>query len=313
MKEGYSMKNIVRIIALALTLALLCACALAESAQPTVDRAGNEIALPEEINKVVSLAPSTTQLLLDLGLGDKLVAVDTYSAQYYEETAGLLQYDMMTPDNEALALLEPDVIFVTGMSFAHGENPFQPLIDLGACVVVLPSSYSIEDIRLDIAFIADVMNVEEAGQAIIDEMDTTIEEIKAIGESIEEKKTVLFEISALPYIYGPGDHTYLDEMIELIGAVNVLDGQEDWVSVSEESALAMNPDVILTSTDYIEDPIGEILSREGWGDVTAVANKAVYPISSQTSNQPNQHIVEALIDMAKAVYPEYYEALDEAA
>ena len=83
--------------------------------------------------------------------------------------------------------------------------------------------------------------------------------------------------------------------------------------MSEEAALSLNPDVILTSTDYIEDPIGEILGREGWENVTAVANKAVYPISSQTSNQPNQHIVEALIDMAKAVYPEAFEALDEAA
>lgn len=308
------MKNTSRFIALALALMLLTgSLALAENAQPTLDRAGNEIVLPEEINRVVSLAPSTTQLLIDLGLQDKLVAVDTYSAMYYEEVADLLQYDMMTPDNEALALLEPDVIFVTGMSFAHGENPFQPLIDLGACVAVLPSSYSIEDIRLDIAFIADVMDVEEEGAAIIAEMDETIEAVKAIGETIEDKKTVLFEISALPYIYGPGDHTYLDEMIELIGAVNVLDGQDDWVFVSEEAALAMNPDVILTSTDYIEDPIGEILSREGWDSVTAVAEKAVYPISSQTSNQPNQHIVEALVDMARAVYPEAYEALDEAA
>ena len=151
------------------------------------------------------------------------------------------------------------------------------------------------------------------GAAIIAEMNETIEAVKAIGETIEDKKTVLFEISALPYIYGPGDHTYLDEMIELIGAVNVLDGQDDWVFVSEEAALVMNPDVILTSTDYIEDPIGEILSREGWDSVTAVADKAVYPISSQTSNQPNQHIVEALVDMARAVYPEAYEVLDEAA
>jgi len=307
------MKNTRIIIALILALVMTSfSLALAEG-QPTVDRAGNEIALPDKVERVVSLAPSTTQLILDLGLGDTLVAVDTYSAMYYEETADLLQYDMMTPDNEALALLEPDVIFVTGMSFAHGENPFQTLIDLGACVVVLPSSYSIEDIRQDIIFIADVMNVEDQGAAIIAEMDETIAGIAAIGESIEDKKTVLFEISALPYIYGPGDHTYLDEMIELIGAVNVLDGQSDWVFVSEESALSLNPDVILTSTDYIEDPIGEILSREGWGDVTAVAEKAVYPISSQTSNQPNQHIVEALVDMARAVYPEAYAALDEAA
>ncbi len=308
------MKNTRGMIAFILALLMLGgSLALAESTQPTVDRDGNEIALPEEVKRVVSLAPSTTRIIIDLGLADTLVAVDTYSAMYYEEVAGLLQYDMMTPDNEALALLEPDVIFVTGMSFVGGENPFQPLIDLGASVAVLPSSYSLDDIRQDILFIADVMNAEDEGAAIVAEMDGTIAQIAAIGETIEDKKTVLFEISALPYIYGPGDHTYLDEMIELIGAVNVLDGQDDWVFVSEEAALSLNPDVILTSTDYIEDPIGEILSREGWGDVTAVANKAVYPISSQTSNQPNQHIVEALIDMAKAVYPEYYEALDEAA
>ena len=96
--------------------------------------------------------------------------------------------------------------------------------------------------------------------------------------------------------------------LRLVGEAN--DGNE-----AVKFARELNPDVILTSTDYIEDPIGEILSREGWGDVTAVANKAVYPISSQTSNQPNQHIVEALVDMAVAVYPEAYAALlaDEAA
>ena len=134
-----------KLFALLLTLALcLSAGALAA---PAEDRAGEPISLPETIEKIVSMAPSTTRVLTDLGLADKLVAVDTYSAMYYEDTASLLQYDMMTPDNEALALLEPDVIFVTGMSFAEGENPFQPLIDLGACVAVIPSSYSIEDIR----------------------------------------------------------------------------------------------------------------------------------------------------------------------
>ena len=309
------MKNTRLILALVLALlALSLTAALAEAlpeAQPTIDRAGNEISLPAEVNRVVALAPSTTQIIIDLGLADKLVAVDTYSPLYFEEVAGLLQYDMMTPDNEALALLEPDVIFVTGMSFAEGENPFQTLIDLGACVAVIPSSYSIEDIREDIAFIADVMNADEKGAEILAEMDDAIDEIATIGKTIEDKKTVLFEISALPYIYGPGDHTFLDEMIELIGAVNVLDGQSDWVFVSEEAALSLNPDVILTSTDYIDDPVGEILSREGWGDVTAVANKAVYPISSQTSNQPNQHIVEALRDMALAVYPDAYAALSK--
>ena len=280
----------------------------------TEDRAGNPITLPENVEKIVSLAPSTTQLIMDLGMTDKLVAVDTYSAMYWEEVSGLLQYDMMTPDNEALALLEPDIIFVTGMSFAEGENPFQTLIDLGACVAVLPTSYSIEDIEKDILFIAEILGTKEEGEAIVAEMEAEVDAIAEIGAGIAEKKSVLFEISALPYIYAPGDNTYLDEMIELIGATNIVDGQSDWVFVTEEAALAANPDVILTSTDYIEDPVGEVLGREGWGDVTAIKDQAVYAISSRTSGLPNQHVVEALKDMALAVYPEYYaEALEPAA
>ena len=100
------MKNTRRIIALLMT-ALFClsGMALAESVRPDADRAGNAIALPGEVNTIVSLAPSTTEIIIDLGLADKLVAIDTYSAFYWPELAELPQYDMMAPDNEQLALL----------------------------------------------------------------------------------------------------------------------------------------------------------------------------------------------------------------
>lgn len=303
------MKNTRRIIALLMT-ALFClsGMALAESVRPDADRAGNAIALPGEVNTIVSLAPSTTEIIIDLGLADKLVAIDTYSAFYWPELAELPQYDMMAPDNEQLALLKPDIVFVTGMSYAEGENPFAALISLGVCVAEIPSSTSIAGIRDDVQFIADCLGVSDAGAALVSDMDATLAEVKTIGDAIAEKKTVMFEISALPYLYSFGQGTYLNELIELIGAVNVLGDQEGWISVTEESALAMNPDVILTSVDYIEDPVGEILSREGWDDVTAVKNEAVYAIDAKTSNLPNTHIVEALIEMALAVYPQEYAA-----
>ncbi|MBR0463519.1 MAG: ABC transporter substrate-binding protein [Clostridia bacterium] len=302
------MTKAIRTIALLVICALLCA-PLCFGEGITADRAGNPITLPEKADAIMSFAPSTTQIIIDLGLADKLVAVDTYSAMYFEEVASLPQFDMMSPDNEAIAQLEPDVIFVTGMSYQQGENPYQTLVDLGVCVAMIPSSYTIADIKLDIQFIADILGVSDNGASLVAGMDECIEAVRAIGETITDKKTVLFEISALPYIYAPGDNTFLDEMIELIGAVNVLDGQSDWVAVSEEAALSLNPDVILTSTDYIEDPVGEILGREGWDSVTAVADKAVYPISSRTSGLPNHHITEALVDMAKAVYPDAYAEL----
>ena len=118
-----------------------------------------------------------------------------------------------------------------------------------------------------------------------------------------------FEISAAPYCYSFGEGVFLNEMIDLIGAENVLAGQEGWLSVEEESVVSANPDVILTNVNYIEDPVGEILARPGWEGVTAVQNGGVHTIDNKTSSLPNENIVQALKEMAKAVYPDLYEGV----
>ena len=127
-----------KLFALILTLSMLLSAAAL--AAPTTDRAGEPIALPDAVERIVSMAPSTTRVLTDLGLTDKLVAVDAYSAGYQPELNELPQFDMMDPDAEQLAALEPDVVFITGMSLSGGSNPFQALIDLGIPVVQIPSS-----------------------------------------------------------------------------------------------------------------------------------------------------------------------------
>ena len=226
-----------------------------------------------------------------------------------EGVSELPQFDMMAPDIE-MAMLEPDVVFTTGMSYVE-DNPFQALIDMGICVIEIPSSSSIEAVKEDIIFTAACLGKKAEGQALADDMQATIDEIAAIGATITDKKTVLFEIACLPYIYSFGNGTFLDEMITLIGAENVLADQAGWLAVTEESAVAANPDVILTNVNYIVDSVGEILARPGWESVTAVANGDVYYIDNGRSSLPNHFIVEALIEMALAVYPEEYAAFAE--
>ena len=82
-----------------------------------------------------------------------------------------------------------------------------------------------------------------------------------------------------------------------------LDG---WKQVSEEDVIARNPDVILTTVNYTENPIGEILARDGWNTVTAIQNKAVQSLDTDISNRPGPRIGEAVELVAKAVYPELY-------
>ena len=277
------------------------------SAVPTHDRAGTPIVIPAEVETVISLAPATTQIIEALGMKDLLVAVDTQTPLYVEGTSELPQFDMMAPDIEQLAMLEADIVFTSGMSYVE-DNPFQALIDMGICVIEIPSSSSIEAVKEDIVFTAACLGKEAEGQALADEMQATIDEIAAIGASITDKKTVLFEIACLPYIYSFGNGTFLDEMITLLGAENVLGDQTGWLAVTEESAVAANPDVILTNVNYIDNPIGEIMGRPGWENVTAVANGDVYYIDNGKSSLPNHLIADALIEMAVAVYPEEYAA-----
>ena len=125
-------------------------------------------------------------------------------------------------------------------------------------------------------------------------MQAEIDAIAAIGETVTDRKTVYFEISAAPYCYSFGEGVFLNEMIDLIGAENVLAGQEGWLSVEEESVVSANPDVILTNVNYIEDPVGEILARPGWEGVTAVQNGGVCTIDNKTSSLPNENIVQAV-------------------
>ena len=107
-------------------------------------------------------------------------------------------------------------------------------------------------------------------------------------------------------MYSFGKGVFLDEMLEIIGAVNILVDQDEWVSVTDEAVLDANPDVVLTCVNYIDDPIGEIKGRPGWGEITAARNDDVYYIDTDSSNRPSQNIIIALKEMAKAVYPDKY-------
>ena len=291
---------------LVLVLALSCA-ALAEV--PAQDRAGNDISIPENVEKIISLAPATTEILEAVGVMDKIIAVDTQTP-FYVTVGDIPQFDMMAPDVEAIAALEPDVVFTSGMSYIDGD-PYHALVDMGVCDIEIPSSASIEGVKEDIVFTAACVGKEAEGQALADDMQAQIDELAAIGATITEKKTVFFEISALPYIYSCGKGTFIDDMLALVGAENVMGAQEGWLSVTEEDAVAANPDVILTSVNYLEDAVAEIMGREGWQDVTAVKNGDVYYIDNGASSLPDQNIVKAMREMALAIYPEAFAELAE--
>lgn len=275
------------------------------------DPSGAEITLPEQINSIVVLAPSLSELVAALGMGDKVIGYDSYSAGLEGLPKDAQAFsDITNPDTEQLAALNPDILLISNETLYDQESPYQSLVETGTCVVRIPNSDSIEDIKSDIKFLATALNASEAGISLIDDFDKQLNELAGIAAGIpqEERKRVYFEVAPAPNMYSFGSGVFLNEMIEYIGAENVLSSQSGWLTVEGETIVAANPDVIFTNANYTDNPVQEILSRDGWAGISAIADKNVFSIDSNSSSQPNHNIIKAMRQMAEILYPDYYKA-----
>jgi len=245
---------------------------------------------------------------VDLGLGDKIIATDMWSDDVPGIDGEIAVLDMMMMDAEFLIDRNPDIILVTGMTRTHGDDdPLSLVSSTGITVVYVPVSASIDEIIEDIRFIAAVMNVHDAGDDMILHMQSELEAIREIAANITETRTVYFEISPAPTMWSLGANTFINEMIETAGAINILADQDGWVGVSDETLLELNPDVIITVIDFLDDPIGEIISRPGWEAITAVQNGDVFQVTTSYTNRANHNIIRGLREIAAAVYPDYFQ------
>lgn len=271
-----------------------------------IDRSGAEIEALDNYFRVVSYAPAITELLVDLGYGDRIVAITSY-----DKGDGVVGepkvFDMVNPDMEGLLVLEPDLILVGELTAEGGADPLIEFRKMGTTVASFPTANTIADIYLDLEFMGELLGEKETADALVQDMKRQIAEISAITDKIEDKKSVYFEISPAPYMYSTGDETYLNQMISIAGGENVFaDDQTSWISVTDEMVIAANPDVIITNVTYVDDAVEEIEKRNGWGDITAIKNGEVFLVENNPTSLPTRNILTGIREMAKDMYPELF-------
>ncbi|MDR2144587.1 MAG: ABC transporter substrate-binding protein [Treponema sp.] len=277
------------------------------TARTVTDPMGFTVTLPSSLERIISSAPSNTEIIIKLGMGEKIIAIDPYSPDVEGVNPDLPVIDFMYPDAEAIVALKPDLIVASEHNRVAGEDPFKLLKDMGIAVAYLPTSGGIAEIYRDITFIAELLGVPERGGQLSEDMKADIEAIAAVGRTIPKRKTVFFEISPFPAIVSFGKNTFLDEMISIIGAENIFADQSGWIAPGGEAIIERNPDVILSSAAGQTDLAAEMASRPGFNRIRAVQNGAVYRIDPNSSSRPAPGIIKALREMARMVYPEYYE------
>ncbi|WIH88750.1 ABC transporter substrate-binding protein [Brachyspira pilosicoli] len=264
----------------------------------------NNIIQNKKIEKIISLSPGVTDILIDLNEAHKIIAADTFSKDILEKNNINVSnvFDMLNPDAEKIISLDSDIIFINNLTAFYTKNSLLSLSN--PTIITITNSETLKGIEDDIYFLGKVLNADDRAKEVVSNMRTKIKEIKDIGDTITNKKTVYFEISALPNLYSFGSNVYLDDIINIIGAKNIFSNRNEWISVSEEDVVYLNPDIIFTSVDYVDNPVAEITNRAAWRDINAVKTSKVFFVEG--TSLPTHNIVSSIILMAKYIYPEEY-------
>ncbi|HZW67051.1 MAG TPA: ABC transporter substrate-binding protein [Pseudogracilibacillus sp.] len=272
------------------------------------DNTGNKITIEEEPTEIISVMPSNTEILFELGLGDKVIAV-TENDAYPEEVLDLDTVGDFEINVEKIISLDPDLVLAHESSVASSFDAYEQIQDAGINVYFVLDATSIEETYDSITEIGQITGAEQAAEEVIADMKAGFAEIEAIVNNIDEdeKKTVLFEISPEPEIFTGGKGTFFNELIEVIGAENVAGDLDGWPQIDPESIIDLNPDVILTVYgEYVEDATEQVLNRDGFSEVTAVKEKAVYDVDEDMVSRPGPRLVDGAREMGQAVYPEHF-------
>ncbi|MCM3387941.1 ABC transporter substrate-binding protein [Ureibacillus chungkukjangi] len=272
-------------------------------AYTVIDDRGVEVTFEEVPKTIVSLQPSNTEILFELGVGEQIIGATEFDT-YPEEALEIERIsDSMTINTERVVELQPDVIF----AYTVGEEThIEQLENAGLKVFVIQTASTIEDVYGDIEQIAEVLKVEEKADEIVTGIENQIEAVQEKTVSLDKKEKVYFEISPSPDIWSVGSGTFQQELIEAAGVENIYADQQSWFAVSEEDLIIRNPEAIITTVNYSEDPKGEILAREGWSNITAVQNEEVYELNADILDRPGPRIGEAIELIASTIYPEIF-------
>ncbi|BDC36046.1 MAG: cobalamin-binding protein [Candidatus Methanoliparum thermophilum] len=261
-----------------------------------------------EIEKIVSLAPSNTEILFALGLGEKVVGVTDY-CNYPEEAKRKEKIGgYSTVDIEKVVLLKPDLVLA---AYGNGEEVVKRLKELGLNVAVVSSKPEtcIEDTLKEIKYVGKITGKEKEALSLYEEMENKIKEIT--DRTRDAKKVRVTHICWHEPIYVAGAESLQEDILEKAGGENVFSDKKGWHTVSLEELITKNPEVIIVSSGAgmggEEDvAYNYILEEERLKSIDAVKNNRVYLIDADIIDRSGPRIVDALEDVAKFIHPEIY-------
>jgi len=250
--------------------------------------------------RIISIAPSITEILFAIGLDEEIVGVTEYCDYPPKAKKKTKVGGYYTPSFEVIVSLKPDLVVAAadGPNEAHIDKLNK--LDV-PCFVVKPRT--IDEIIEAMNTLVEVTGKEATAKEAIDELKDRIDQVDKRVESIPiEKRLKVFYALDHTDLYTTGKNTFANDLIVRAGGINIAGGSNGWFKYSLESLILKNPDVIITGRTK-EQKHEEILAMwQKYKMLPAAADKRIYTIDGDWLSRPGPRAIDALEKMFEFLY-----------
>jgi iron complex transport system substrate-binding protein len=264
------------------------------------DDDGVEVTVPAEPERIVTFAPSMTEIAYALGLGERLVGVsgpyDDYPAEArdVEEVGGAGDFGV-DPNIETVVSLEPDLF----LAISGGDQWKAELRDLGINVVTLNAT-DLDDLLSDIGVVGRITGTAATADPLVGEMQARADAVAAQAQAAE-RVTCFFE-AYYPPLTTVGPNTFVYDLLERAGCDPVTaDAASDYPEWSVDALVADGPQVYIATPESAKSP-SAIAKRPGFNGIRAVADGNVVLVDGDLVTRPGPRVVDGLEQLSTALH-----------
>ncbi len=293
------------IVSLFLLASILCS-GCQPQFQPGIftDDLGREVRIEKVPQRIVSLAPSHTEILFALGLGDRIVGVTQYCNYPVEAKEKEIIGGFATPDPEKIVALRPDLI----LSFGSLQKSLVTKLQEKGQTVFWFYPHSVYETLESFERIGMLTGSSAAAQNLRKDVEARIENVEAkIKDIPEEKRPTIFRVMGLDPLGTIGGLSFQTDVYRLAGGRNIFaDTDKDYFELDLKTLIKLDPDIIVVCGENEEEAKRKIKDQEGWGDLTAVKTDRIVVISCDLICRPSPRISQTIEQLARKFHPERF-------
>lgn len=265
-----------------------------------IDETGRPVRVPQPVNRIVSLAPSLTELVFALGAGNRLVG-DTDYCDYPPEALSKPKVGgAINPSIEQIVAFRPDLVLMT--KTLNRRETVLALDQLGI-VSYATDPRTVESVLASFQHLGDLIGERDTGRRLAGSLRARLDDLRYhLGQ--RPPRRVLFIVWLDPLIT-IGRDTFLADALRWAGAESVVTTTQDWPQISLEEIVHLQPEYLIFATSHEESAMQNfkaLAALPGWRSLDAVRNKRI-AIISDAIDRPSPRLVGAIEDLAHQLHP----------